>query len=221
MINVSLKLVGLDNFLADTSSERLSKQTKIGVNKFRLKLTSAISESIVNTYNVSSSEVNRTLLGKSASNVTQGKNTIRAGISYKYRAKSLTEFPFRVFSVQAKSRFRIGKKIIKQSSSLAVAVAVRRGKYKTIVGNGYGGYYQKAGRSKWASIQGGKESSFKSGIYQRRQEATWIDEPIVRAPVKRLYGKSVTQMVLTVLEYDSKVNNVLESFPDYVGKEVF
>lgn len=221
MKNLKIELEGLDKFLEDISTERLSKTIAISVAKTATHLESLIQQEVVRNYSVSSTEVRRALLHKKISLQKKGKSVLTTGIEYKYRPKPLNEFPFKEFSVGAKSRFMVtratkGFGLIKQTTSKGVKVAVRRGKFKTVKGkHGFGAFYQRASSvSKWAAIQGGRSSSRPSGIYERTQEATWFDEPFDRAPIRRAFGLSVTQMIDTLLEDDPLLEQTLEVFVD-------
>lgn len=225
MENVKIEFEGLDNFLKSLNTKKLSKQLEIGIAHASQKLEGDIRAAVVNTYSVSSSDVGKVLLGKARSTQKRGKNLIQNGIEYKYKPKPLNEFPFKEFAVSARSRFalpRAGKGLafIKQNKAKGVKVAVKRGRYKTVVGNkGFGGFHKsRSSTSKWAAIQGGRSSSRPAGIYIREQEATWITEPIDRAPIRRLYGPSLVQMIDSVLDNDPLVSDTFENFDLLVSK---
>lgn len=215
-MQLSVELGGLDVLLQDLNTKRISKQLAIAIGKTVKSLEAEIKHSVVNYYSVSGAEVGRTLQGKSTSLQRRGKNVITGGLTYKYEAKPLSDFPIRESTVSTRSRFLVPKaggfSMHKRTEAKSVAVAVRRGKYKTVVGQkGYGGYYHKGGTSKWAKIQGGRSSSFKTGIYERQQDSTWITEPIERAPVKPLFGPAVVDMIDTMLDYDPTVQYMINN----------
>ena len=227
MTNLKIELEGLDKFLADISTESLSKTVSISVAKTTTHLESIIQQEVVSNYSVSSTEVRKTLLRKKRSLQKRGKSILTDGLEYKYRAKPLNEFPFKECNIGVNSRFLVaratkGFSLIKQTTSKGVKVAVRRGKFKTVHGrHGFGAFYQKASSvSKWAAIQGGRSSSRPSGIYERTQEATWFDEPFDRAPIRRAFGLSVTQMIDTLLRNDPLIEQTLDIFVDTLIDEL-
>lgn len=212
-----IQLEGLDILSQQWDGKRISKQLSQGIARTSNILTSEIRQSVVRRYSVSSTEVDKTLIGKSSSLQKRGKNILRSGITYKYKAKPLNEFPHKEFTISVKSRFLIprakGFAMIKKRTTKGVKVTVIRGQSKVVTGNyGFGGFLQKRGTSKWAAIQGGRVSKFPTGIYERKQDATWIKEPEERAPIRRAYGPSVTQMIEHQLNNDSRLRHLTDNF---------
>lgn len=212
-----VQLEGLDILSQQWNGKRISKQLSQGIATVSNTLTSEIRQSVVRKYSVSSTEVDKALLNKSASLQQRGKNILRNGIVYKYKTKPLNEFPHEEFTVSVKSRFLVprtkGFAMIKKRTAKGVKVEVIRGQSKVVTGNyGFGGFLQHRGTSKWAEIQGGKSSKFPTGIYERKQDATWIKEPEERAPIRRSYGPAVTQMIEHQLTNDSRLRHLTDNF---------
>lgn len=144
--------------------------------------------------------------GKSKSIVTTGKTFIKTGLTYKFVPLPLSRFPIQEVRVPAKARFLApngigGSKFIRKDYALAAQVKVKRGgAFKTIRGRkGFKGFLQKAG------------GNHRRGIYERQQRATWIVEPTTRAPIKPLFGPSLSQMARTQFNKNSKVRTVIDN----------
>jgi len=224
--NLSVRLEGLDILLEELSTKRISKQLAQGVDHATSSLKESIRLSVLSYYNTSSEEIDSVLLRKSSSSATRGRNIIKSGLEYKFKPKPLSSFPLRESTVSVESRFMIprksaGNNLIKKTTAKAVSVSVRKGRFKTVAGkHGFGGFLQKRGTSKWAAIQGGRVSSFPKGIYERKQDATWKVEPFDRAPITRLFGPSVTDMIDNRLRFDPLLKNTVDNFDLLLGKFV-
>lgn len=220
MENIQVKLSGMEALIEQINPKYIRKQTAQAVSTMVNRYASALESRLIATYSVNVSEIRRAELSKSISITTHGKNIIKQGFGYRYKAKPLHTFPFRETVVAASSRFtlqrtRKGLALIKKTRAKQVSVAVHRGKYKIVSGGtrkGNKGFYQKQGSSKWAEIQGGKSSVRPAGIYAREQKATWDREPIDRAPISRLYGLSVSQMAGILVDHDPLLAKANQQF---------
>lgn len=226
-MDFKIELAGLDDFLVNVNTKKLSKQVAVGIGNASNILEAKIQEIIVRKYNISSKEIKKLKLNKSISLQKTGKNIITKGFGYKYKLKPLQEYPFKLFEVSAKNRFLIPREtknfsLIKRNTAQGVKVAVKRGKYKVVTGKyGQGGFYQKkSSTSKWAQIQGGKSKSRPEGIYERTSKNTWIQEPFIRAPIRRAIGPSVTELIENILDKDSSLLKIIDRFDELILKEI-
>ena len=222
-----VELEGLDILSQKWNGKRISKQFAQNIAAVSSTLTQNIRTSVVRRYSIKGEEVDKVLLNKSASAQKRGKNNLKTGVIYRYKAIPLNKFSYETFTVNVNSRFLIprGKSfvMIKKRTAEGVKVSVVRGTSKVVTGNyGFGGFLQKRGTSKWAEIQGGKVKSFPTGIYERKQNATWVagNEPTVRTPIRRAYGPSVTQMIEHQLDNDNKLKAFINNFDSLLAANI-
>lgn len=212
---LTVKVEKLDKFLKTINTDYVRKNVKEGIASGTRKLETALEVAALSTYSIKQSQINNVKRKKSISSAQRGRNIVTSGLAYKYLPKPLHTFPIRESTIKAKSRYLIptgaDKRFFKHAKYYAevVEVAVKRGKFKRVRGGFYRG---RASSSKWARIQGGKSSSRPAGIYKRQQTATWIKEPINRAPIKRLYGLSIADMLGKMLESNREVKKAIQDF---------
>lgn len=189
------------------NENRLEKKLTHAISRTAKKLRKTIATAVVSKYNIKRAEVEQHVRGKRASPQREGKLLVKQHLVYWYEKKGLHTFPTREVKRQGvKSRFIVPGLnegeifLIQKKFAMETQVAVRKRRtYKKVLSTtkgsvGKGFYVKGRNNSLW-----GTPKPVQTGIYARRQRRTWIVEPEVRAPIKKLYGKSVSQMVETIV----------------------
>jgi hypothetical protein len=91
MTTFIVELQGLDAFKETFNTSRIPKQVALGTGIAMKQLHSSLEHAIAARYKYGK-PLSSVLVGKSASNVTFGKNVIRGGLEYKFVPIFLTEF---------------------------------------------------------------------------------------------------------------------------------
>jgi hypothetical protein len=91
MTTFIVELQGLDAFKETFNTSKIPKQVALGTGKAMKQLHTSIEHAIAARYKYGK-PLSSVLVGKSASNVTFGKNVIRGGLEYKFVPIFLTEF---------------------------------------------------------------------------------------------------------------------------------
>jgi hypothetical protein len=228
MAGLKLEISGLAELKKNFSSEKISDSVAFAVNNAILPLHKELEFEIVKQYTFPSDKrLDKVLKPKSASSFKKGTNFIEQGLEYESRPVRLAEFDFRTSKVSVNARFLFRDaddrlRYRKKSYAEKVEVRVKKSNgYKTVVGNGFGGFLQKrdlSGKDKWL----GEEKPVRklNNIYQRKQNATWIAEPFLRAPIEVLYGPSLSFVARAIFNRNSSKYNemVTNNIRETLGK---
>jgi hypothetical protein len=228
MAGLVLEISGLEELKKNFSSERISKSVAFAVNNAILPLHQALEFEIVKDYTFPSNKrLSKVLRPKSSSSVKQGTNFIEQSLEYESKPIRLAEFALKTSIVPVKARFMMlngkGKFVYKKKRTAeAVQVMVKKSNgYKTVVGNGNGGFLQKrdlSGKDKWTGYS--KPIRKTNNIYQRLEDRTWIIEPIARTPIEALYGPSLSFVARSIFNRNSSKYNemVTNNIREALGK---
>lgn len=224
MAGLKLEITGLEALRERLLPKKVTKVLVPAINIEILAIHKFLEFEIVKQYTFPSDKRLGTVLkGKSASSLKQGANFLEQGLEYESKPVRLAEFPLKTITVAAKSRFFYkhtnGSFVMKKKNTAeAVQVLVKRSNgYKTVVGNGYGGFLQRrdtSGVDKYTGFS--KPIRNKNNIYQRQQKATWLFEPIARAPIQALYGPSLSFIARSIFNKNSTV--LTEKFSNNIAK---
>ena len=91
MANFKADLQGLEELKQSLNTARIPKQVALGVGVALKELNSTIEHAVATRYKTTK-PLSSVLVGKSASNVTFGKNIIRGGLEYKFVPIDLSKF---------------------------------------------------------------------------------------------------------------------------------
>jgi hypothetical protein len=193
-IGASINIEGLDEFRQSLDSNNLTKQLAPSFGLAIRQVHNAIKTSVISSYNVSSSDIDKVLIGNSPSQMTFGLNSLNTGLSYEYKAVQLSKFVTDTYSGN------INADVSKEGQ--ISEVTIRRGKTKIVKGNqNFGGFLVRR-----VGFTGNR-------MYIRLQDATWLSKGI-RAPIARLYAPSITDMINNVLQIDTELQQNIDSSLD-------
>jgi hypothetical protein len=200
MFKATVSLSDIQKLKENYSVREINKRLSPILEQAALDIHKKLKNSISQVYAAPTS-LDSVFLGNKVRSVRSDRNSVSFDLIYDTQAIRLVDFPFRVVSVAANSRFLLLKpngkfRLVKKKTAQAVQVLVKRSNgYKTVVGSGYGGFYQKAdtsGQDKWTGLA--KPIHNRSNIYERLQEATWVEEPFERAKIRPLFGPTLAKM---------------------------
>ena len=181
---IKVELTGLDTLRKQYSekqvSEKVSSALQVSALKVHKQLESVVSQTYFTPYRLS-----EVFLG--VSGTQKDGNSYSTELSYTNKATPLELFPNQLEKSSSVSRFidpDTGRKIYGKFSTTLKARVKRSNGFN--VPTKYG---QKAFK-----VINAKRRALENMIFVRMQKATWINEPIDRAPIKRLYGLSLARM---------------------------
>lgn len=181
---IKVELTGLDTLRKQYSegevSKKVSSALQIAAVKTHKRLESVVSQTYFTPY-----ELSKVFLGNSG--VVKEGSSYSTELSYVNKATPLELFPNQLEKSTVVSRFidpDTGRKVYGRFSRELKAKVKRSNGFNIPVK-----YGQKAFK-----VINAKRSSLENMIFVRMQRATWLNEPIDRAPIKRLYGLSLARM---------------------------
>jgi hypothetical protein len=204
MSAISLKLEGLEDLKLSLSQDKLDKQLVAGIGVIALQLHNVLNNQI-KSYYATNRSLTSVLISKTQSDIKRGTGFIENGLNYRFEAIPLSSYP-------QYSHFmgNINPEATKQGLVQQVTI-VRKRPYRIIKGKlGYGGFVP----SNKKGIRVGR------WMLERQQKATWL-APGIRAPVKPLFGLSLSQMAAIQFELDKgDVARFKTRIPDLLVKYV-
>lgn len=219
----TVKIEGLKELQKTLSKKHLDAKIKNNLGHIAQNVHSALRTSVKQHY-AFGVPLDHVLIDRSASVQKRGKHLSQSNLEYRFEAIPLHRFPTQVSTVAVSNKFllRSGKsfRVIEPGHAEETSVKVVRTKGFTpaVSKEGRPGFLLKRGdSSRWRSIQNAGEpiegTSYRRGIYVRKQEKTWRGSPrthfLLRAPIEMLFGPSLSQMAESRAEKDPNVADAL------------
>jgi hypothetical protein len=192
---------GLNDIKEYININRINKDLARGVNEAVLSLHSALREKVAQNYNFKHS-LDSVLIGKSISNVKQGKNFITAGFGYKAKFIGLSKFSHDSFV----GNINPGA----QKPGRVERVVVRKGRKSIVYGKQHhGGFIPRYGNLK----NPGNAKLF-GGHGARMLERLGSS----RFPVRMLFGPTLASAALHIYSTDRDVQRKIDEFENTILK---
>ena len=196
------KIEGLDELKDSINPNRIRKSVAIGIGQLALSIHSGLKSEIFRNYQVPYS-LDSVLIGKSTSLQLFGRNITRNNLTLEYENIGI---PLARYS----SGFYEGNipPLPKKRLGVVEQVKIKRNQEKTVYGQrNYGGFIPRTKDRR--KVQFG---SFGTMMFERQGKN--------RFPVKQLYGPSLAQLANHIYRTSPKIQNILDSAPEFIAKEL-
>jgi hypothetical protein len=198
--NYSPAIEGLKELQEALDSKRIKKGIALGLNRFTKEFHSAISFEVTKRYNVKSNALDSVLEKNPSSSVEFGKSIIRNSLTYKYKPKDLSKYPYTI---------RWGNLYQpKLKQGWIHTVEVVRGRKKVVYGNHkYGGFTPRSGGKLVRKAYGGQ-------MLERVGKE--------RKPLKLLLGPSLSELAAMVVKNNNgKIGQTLNNLESYIIEDLY
>jgi len=199
MATVSVEVYGLTEIKDYLSKGKVDKTLALGINDAVVQLHSALRYSVATTYKAPAS-LDSVLVGRSTSSVKQGKNFIESGLQYKFIPIGLDKY------LDSYYPGNINPGATKQGR--VHVVEIKRGAKRIVYGKEHrGGFVPRKGS---LTSPGAVVRLYRGGgvMFERTSQSKF--------PVKVLFGPSLSQLALTSLKEDKKVQSVLNKLEETI-----
>ena len=227
MAGIKVTIDGLANLEQRLSAKNINKSLIPAVNQSILKVHSFLKNEVIKEYTFKNNLDSVLFGGVRGATSTVTQTAIEDGLVYEHKPVRLVQFKYNLKTVSASSRFRFidanGRKRIKEKDkAIAVEVLIKRSNgYKTVIGNGNGGFYQGQDNSGWDKYrQKKKVIRRQSNIYMRKERDTWTDRTwdAKRTGLQVLYGPSLSQAAGSILKRPTVINRLRQQAADEIAR---
>ncbi len=216
MASFAISIKGFKQLQEDFSKKILEKQLVPVVGIELLQIHNTLRFAVHNEYALDKS-LDTVFKGKSVNSYKQGKALIGAGIVYEEKKVRLSEFPFKVKVLLVKNRMML----LNRSLRFASPSNKIRAKEYSIMVKRRGGYKEIYGKTGRGAFRTNKVPSGVTQLLERQQDATWKEEPNIRALYKPLYGPSLAKMAEKVYESDKRVQDFIKGVEDRIASKIW
>ncbi len=216
MSSFAISIQGFKQLQEDFSEKVLEKQLVPVVGAELLKVHNALRFAVHNEYALDKS-LDTVFKGKSVNSYKQGKALIGAGIEYEEKKVRLSEFPFKVKVLLVKNRMMLPDGTLRFASP---SNKIRAKEYSVMVKR-RGGYKEIYGKTARGAFRTNKVPSGLTQLLERQQDATWKEEPNVRALYRPLYGPSLAKMAEKMYESNRNVQDLIKGIEDRIASKIW